>query len=159
VVSFLGLPYAAAPTGARRFAPPRPTSWQGERDARGFGPTAPQSATDLPGGLDLKAVVGPGWVRGEDYLAVNVWTPDPSASGLPVMVFLHGGAFTGGAARTTGRLLAARTHAAWVAFARDGDPGWPRYTTERPTVRRIDRQWRDTERADGPERAVWDGLR
>jgi para-nitrobenzyl esterase len=112
VASFLGLPYAAAPTGALRFGLPRPTFWQGERDARDFGPTAPQPPTDLPGGLDLKGVVGPGWVPGEDYLSANVWTPDPSAAGLPVMVFLHGGAFTGGAARTPGY--------DGTAFARDG---------------------------------------
>jgi para-nitrobenzyl esterase len=112
VVSFLGLPYAAAPTGSARFGPPLPSTWEGERDAGAFGPTAPQSATDLPGGLDLKAVVGPGWVRGGDYLTVNVWTPDPAAAGLPVLVFLHGGAFTGGAARSTGY--------DGTAFARDG---------------------------------------
>jgi para-nitrobenzyl esterase len=30
---------------------------------------------------------------GENFLAANIWTPDPSAASLPVMVFIHGGAF------------------------------------------------------------------
>jgi para-nitrobenzyl esterase len=51
----------------------------------------------LPAGLDGRPVMGPGWVRGDDYLTVNVWTPDPGARGLPVMVYLHGGAFIAGA--------------------------------------------------------------
>ncbi|MFF5568329.1 carboxylesterase/lipase family protein [Streptomyces sp. NPDC012623] len=116
VAVFRGIPYAEAPTGAGRFAEPRPAAWTGVRDARAFGPTAPQPATDVPGLPDLSVVVGPGWVRGEDYLTVDVWTPDPEASpgagALPVMVFVHGGSFVGGAGRTTGY--------DGTSFARDG---------------------------------------
>lgn len=112
VASFLGIPYAAAPTGARRFGLPEPVSWRGEREGREFGPTAPQMSTDRPGAPDLKAIVGPGWVPGDDYLTVNVWTPDPAATGLPVLVFVHGGAFTIGSAGATGY--------DGTTFARDG---------------------------------------
>ncbi|MFF9040455.1 carboxylesterase/lipase family protein [Streptomyces sp. NPDC014892] len=99
VAVFRGIPYAAAPVGADRFAPPRPATWTGTWDARRAGPTAPQPTMDLshvPGAPDLTAVRGPGWLPGDDYLNLNVWTPDPGAAGLPVMVFVHGGSFTGG---------------------------------------------------------------
>ncbi|WP_372669337.1 carboxylesterase/lipase family protein [Amycolatopsis kentuckyensis] len=95
-VRFRGIPYAAAPEGERRFAAPVPApAWDGVRDAREAGPTAPQRQRTIPG-LDLSAVVGGGWRPGGEYLTVDVWTPDPGASALPVLVFVHGGAFIGG---------------------------------------------------------------
>lgn len=95
-VRFRGIPYAAAPEGELRFASPGPApSWDGVRDTREAGPTAPQRHREIPG-LDLSAVVGSGWKRGPEFLTVDVWTPDPGASGLPVLVFVHGGAFIGG---------------------------------------------------------------
>jgi para-nitrobenzyl esterase len=82
---FRGIPYAAAPFGDRRFmSPAKATGWDGVRDALEFGPTAP--AAPLP------AVFMPDVsVDGEECLNLNVWTPDPTGSGLPVMVWLHGG--------------------------------------------------------------------
>ena len=41
---------------------------------------------------------GSGWIQGEDYLTVNVWTPATGAR-LPVMVFAHGGGFVAGSTR------------------------------------------------------------
>jgi para-nitrobenzyl esterase len=42
----------------------------------------------------LAPLIGPGWITGDgDYLNLNVWTPDPGTSGLPVMVYVHGGGF------------------------------------------------------------------
>jgi para-nitrobenzyl esterase len=109
IARFRAIPYAAPPVGALRFAPPtRPSSWDGVRDARAPGATAPQVHRSLPG-VDLTPVTGPGWRRGEDYLTLDVWSPDIGARGLPVIVFVHGGAFvagTGSAASSDGASFA-----------------------------------------------------
>ena len=95
VVRFLGVPYAAPPTGDLRFLSPEAHQpWQGVRAALTPGPSAPQHrppATRFEG-LDLGPLFGAP-SDGDDFLAANIWTPDPQASGLPVMVFIHGGAF------------------------------------------------------------------
>ncbi|MGR6920429.1 carboxylesterase/lipase family protein [[Actinomadura] parvosata] len=96
---FMNVPYAAAPTGAARFAAPRPHApWDGVRDATAPGPTAPQAERRL-GSVDMTPYFGPGWVPGDDFLTVNVWTPGAAGERLPVMVFVHGGGFVAGSAR------------------------------------------------------------
>ncbi|SKA01501.1 para-nitrobenzyl esterase [Marinactinospora thermotolerans DSM 45154] len=93
VVVFRGLPYAAPPVGPARFRPPTsPRPREGTRDAGAFGPTAPRSR--YPENMD--ALISERFIPGDDYLNLNVWTPDPGATGLPVMVWIHGGAFTNG---------------------------------------------------------------
>lgn len=90
VAAFKGVPYAAPPFGQARFAAPRPVvSWDGVRDASRFGPTAPQSGYAPPYDRLLPNPIIPG----EDCLNLNVWTPDPGAAGLPVVVWIPGGAF------------------------------------------------------------------
>ncbi|MEU2603513.1 carboxylesterase/lipase family protein [Streptomyces albus] len=102
VHAFLGIPYAAGPTGAARFAAPAPPpTWAGDLDATRPGPTAPQPDSRHPD-VDFSSLSGPGWVKGRDYLTVQVHTPDPGAGRLPVMVFLHGGAFTSGSGSAPG---------------------------------------------------------
>jgi para-nitrobenzyl esterase len=107
VFSFLGIPYAAPPFGARRMKAPAPAeSWDGVRDALEFGPTPPKPPYPAP----LDQVLYEPFVEGEDCLNLNVWTPQPGASGLPVFVWIHGGGFTNGSsAAYDGK-----------AFARDG---------------------------------------
>ena len=103
VISFKGIPFAAPPVGPLRFAAPVPPSpWDGERDATAFSPTPPQADASLRvlPGLDLRPLFGEGWHKGEDYLTLNVWTPDTGTRGLPVMVFIYGGAFVAGASST-----------------------------------------------------------
>ncbi|MFB4423211.1 carboxylesterase/lipase family protein [Streptomyces sp. QL37] len=110
--TFLNIPYAAPPRGAGRFAPPEPHEpWQGVRDATVPGPNAPQSERGL-GRVDMSPYFGSGWSRGEDYLTVNVFTPDAAGTDLPVMVFVHGGGFVAGSTRSA--LYDG------VPFARDG---------------------------------------
>jgi para-nitrobenzyl esterase len=89
VREFLGIPYAAPPTGSNRWRPPQPvTPWTTARDATTTAKVCPQIAI---GGTTLDPT------SDEDCLTVNVWTPDPApASPLPVMVWIHGGAFVFG---------------------------------------------------------------
>ncbi|WP_269859178.1 carboxylesterase/lipase family protein [Streptomyces sp. RPT161] len=98
VAAFRGIPYAASPVGALRFAAPRPyPAWDGERDATVAGPSAPQ------GPSRLEAVMGariPHWDE-DGCLNLNVWTPVSALAGRvrprPVLVWFHGGAYTSGA--------------------------------------------------------------
>jgi para-nitrobenzyl esterase len=80
---FRGIPYAEPPVGALHLQAPVPVRrWDGVRDATAFGPPPPQSA---PWGAQTAA--DPGW------LTLTVWTPDPGAGGVPVLVWIHGGAY------------------------------------------------------------------
>jgi para-nitrobenzyl esterase len=96
---FRGIPFAAPPFGPNRLRPPRPVEpWTGIRDATEFGPEPPQ-----PRPPDHEAAAGLIWdpaQPGEDCLNLNVWTPDPGAGGLPVMVWIPGGMFEVGTGAT-----------------------------------------------------------
>jgi para-nitrobenzyl esterase len=93
VAAFKGIPYAAPPFGANRFQPPRPPqSWDGVRDALAYGAIPPQPPYVPP----FDQLLGHQGLAGEDCLNLNVWTPDPSRDRLPVMVWIHGGAFIRG---------------------------------------------------------------
>jgi para-nitrobenzyl esterase len=93
VFSFKGIPYAAPPVGALRWKKPGPAAaWDGVRKADAYSPACIQ----MPG---LSAANGgdPGPLS-EDCLYLNVWTPKPDAAArLPVMVWIHGGAYIFGA--------------------------------------------------------------
>jgi para-nitrobenzyl esterase len=87
---FAGIRYAKAPTGERRFLPPEPVdAWDGVYDATAFGPSAPQAAP-LPGAVGVQQNL----VTDEDCLFLNVWTPHADDAKRPVMVWVHGGAYT-----------------------------------------------------------------
>ncbi|MGI5517344.1 carboxylesterase/lipase family protein [Streptomyces sp. CA-106131] len=108
IACFRNIPYAAAPTGPLRFAPPRPPApWDGIRDADAYGPTAPKAPYPAP----MDRLIPEADIPGEDFLNLNVWTPDP-AGRLPVMVWIHGGAFSNGSGSVPGY--------DGTAFARDG---------------------------------------
>ncbi len=99
IACYRGVPYAAPPKGPRRFAlaAPAPT-WDGVRDATRPGSMAPQHVRRFPG-IDMRPLLPEtGWTGDHDYLHVNIWTPQHHDGGLPVMVYIHGGAFIAGAA-------------------------------------------------------------
>jgi para-nitrobenzyl esterase len=115
VHSFLGIPFAQPPTGARRFRTPEPVlPWAGVRAADSFGAAAPQNALDvgvLPG-MEVGA-------QSEDCLFLNVYAPTAGAGRRPVLVWIHGGAFVLGAGSQLlydGRALARRSGAVVVTI-------------------------------------------
>ena len=91
--SFLGIPYAEPPVGDLRWAPPEPhATWTAPRDASAFGGRCAQT-----GGAFGQASTN------EDCLYLNVYVPHRKAvptrdlrRKLPVMVWIHGGAFQNG---------------------------------------------------------------
>ncbi|MGO4689387.1 carboxylesterase/lipase family protein [Glaciibacter sp. 2TAF33] len=101
VRAWRGIPYAAAPVGPLRFlAPQPPEPWKGVRPAHEFGLVA----TQLHKGQFIGA--HPRIPQGEDCLNLNVIAPDaPSTPGVlrPVMVFIHGGAYSVGSSREVPR--------------------------------------------------------
>jgi para-nitrobenzyl esterase len=108
--AWLGIPYAADPTGDRRWTAPQPAAkWSGVREATRFGD---------------RCVQGSGWDPGygnptltEDCLSLNVYAPAGARSRLPVLVWIHGGGFTGGAGQDTNpRKFAQQTNAVVVTI-------------------------------------------
>lgn len=105
VATFLGVPYAAPPVGDLRFRAPEPlAAWSEAIDATAPGPAPPQ------GRSALETLLGPDpAVQSEDCLTVNVYRPGTEGETLPVLVWVHGGAFR------TGRSGGPRQAAQWLA--------------------------------------------
>ncbi|MFC4947758.1 carboxylesterase/lipase family protein [Pseudonocardia sp. GCM10023141] len=105
VLAFRGVQYAAPPIGHARFQLPAPVKpWTGVRDALDWGAAPYQPIVAPPEDAMLFAFPGP------DSLNLNVWTPDPGSTRLPVMVRIPGG---DGETGTSGSFDGA-------TFARDG---------------------------------------
>lgn len=89
---YRGIPYALAPMGARRWAPPEPfPDWEGVREAKAFGPACPQPEVRQVSIYDTG-------IRhtDEDCLSLNIWAPE-DAQNAPVFVWIHGGSLSMGA--------------------------------------------------------------
>lgn len=96
VLSFKGIPFAAPPIGPLRWRAPQPAvPWTGVRKATAFGHECMQrTETIVAQSADL--------VPSEDCLVLNVWLPAGLELGeqLPVIVWIHGGAYVNGGAST-----------------------------------------------------------
>jgi para-nitrobenzyl esterase len=94
---YKGIPYAAPPVAERRWKPPQPVKpWRGARDCFEFGAACPQKLPPLLIAMPEMAIGAP---ISEDCLFLNVWTPAKrTAEKLPVLYWIHGGAFVIGAA-------------------------------------------------------------
>jgi para-nitrobenzyl esterase len=94
---FKGIPFAAPPIGDLRWRAPKPAAdWAGVRKADQFSATCMQ--TPYPQGSLYYSEAQP---VSEDCLYLNIWTAAKSASDKrPVMVWIHGGAFTRGSGST-----------------------------------------------------------
>ncbi|CAK7298537.1 Nlgn1 [Vulpes lagopus] len=113
VIQFLGVPYAAPPTGEHRFQPPEPPSpWSDIRNATQFAPVCPQNIIDgrlpevmLPVWFTNNLDVVSSYVQdqSEDCLYLNIYVPTEddedirdSGGPKPVMVYIHGGSYMEG---------------------------------------------------------------
>ncbi len=135
VASWKGIPFAAPPVGDLRWMPPQPISWTGVKQTTAVGPACLQPERGDGGGVGAPAA------QSEDCLTLNVYAP-ANARDLPVMVWIHGGAFRlgwSGAALYDGSefakqgvvlvtvnyrlgLLGFFAHPAVTAAAKPGDP-------------------------------------
>ena len=95
---FAGIPFAAPPIGENRWRAPQPVApWDGVRDATELAPRCMQ------GGGPPREGAPPPPPTSEDCLYLNIWTTAESADAKqPVMVWIFGGGFTGGAGSMPG---------------------------------------------------------
>ena len=92
VTTWLGIPFAEPPLGARRFQPPQPKApWSGVLETVSLAPACPQSS---------KFSVSSANVTSEDCLYLNIYSAEPQdqEQPRPVMVWLHPGEFNYGSA-------------------------------------------------------------
>jgi para-nitrobenzyl esterase len=89
---YMGVPFAAPPVGELRWREPQPVApWKATRQATSFAPACMQKGVSMPGEKPP--------TTSEDCLYLNIWTPARTADErLPVMVWIHGGAYTNGSA-------------------------------------------------------------
>lgn len=102
VIAFKGIRYA---TAGRWEYPKQVTAWEGVYDATRYGNCSYQPRSFYNEEENLKKIFyfnefrkGESYTYSEDCLFLNVWTPESATeeSRLPVILYIHGGGFTGG---------------------------------------------------------------
>lgn len=101
VIAYKGVPFAAAPVGELRWKKPQPvTPWDTVMIADHFRNAAWQAAHDPNDGAYGTEFFATDAPFDEDCLHANIWTPKSAAghpeAKLPVAMWIHGGAYTGG---------------------------------------------------------------
>jgi len=92
IYNFLGIPYAKPPTEEGRWSAPRHMeSWGKVLPADKFAPASAQTRSGI-----VSYLPGDPQDNEENCLFLNIWTPSVAAGKLPVMCFIHGGAFLTG---------------------------------------------------------------
>lgn len=97
---FKGVPYAKPPVGPLRFRKPqKPERWEGVRKAEHFGNKSIQIGNPRDTFYKKEFYSNPDFdvPISEDCLYLNIWAPQGQGEKLPVAVYVHGGAFMGGA--------------------------------------------------------------
>ena len=91
---FKGIPYGED-TAKTRFQPPiKPQPWKGIRDTLVFGPQAPQPIHARSGRSSFSPLDEDNPTNSEDCLHLNIWTPALDGKKRPVLVYIHGGAYS-----------------------------------------------------------------
>ncbi|KAH6655086.1 carboxylesterase [Truncatella angustata] len=131
VCEFLGIPYAAAPVGNLRFAPPEAKNLTGDFVANTWGADCPQNPSSLfayPNATPQYSSVFTSFVsttttnhtQSEDCLKLNIWVKAKSLNiSQPVLVWIHGGRHNSGTSNTpfyNGANFVASENAAFVTF-------------------------------------------
>jgi para-nitrobenzyl esterase len=94
---FKGIPFAAPPVGELRWKAPQPVvAWKGVRAADAFGASCMQEPYPASSPYATAGVTAAAPPK-EDCLYLNVWTAAAPGDKRPVMVWIHGGAWTRGA--------------------------------------------------------------
>ena len=104
---FTGIPYAKAPVGDLRWKETQPAdNWEGILEADHFAPMSMQttnsvvydSLAQIIGFHDYKISLKDNYRTpvSEDSLYLNIWKPAGNKTGLPVLVYIHGGSLQTG---------------------------------------------------------------
>ncbi|KAK7059761.1 carboxylic ester hydrolase [Favolaschia claudopus] len=98
LMMFKGVRFGQSPTGNLRWAPPVAFTSSAAQNATTLGPSCVQQFPFAVAAINQRLFNTPPPPENEDCLFLNVWAPAPAGSGLPVVVWIYGGALAFGTA-------------------------------------------------------------